>query len=272
MNRELKPMLTEMLAWFHRVCTRNGLRYYVLGGTMLGAVRHQGFIPWDDDIDVGMPREDYIRLERILSRCPDPRYRLETPNSSVEDFWYPFAKLYDTRTTLVENTRYQTRRGIYLDIFPLDGAGNSRWEAKAHFAPIKWRRKLLLAMTTGIRTGRSLPKNLAVCVLRCLPEWLVDKKKLLHVIDRRSAGLAYGDCSWVGNMMGAWMERELMPKAILGTPREYVFEGLTIWGPEDFEGYLTSLYGNWRELPPVEQRKSRHDFGYMDLERSYLER
>ena len=69
-NEKLKQMLLDMLSWFHGFCVRNGLQYYVLGGTMLGAVRHKGFIPWDDDIDVGMPRADYLRLEALLRDQP----------------------------------------------------------------------------------------------------------------------------------------------------------------------------------------------------------
>ena len=264
-------MLLQMLAWFHEFCQTQGLRYYVLGGTMLGAVRHQGFIPWDDDIDVGMPREDYLRLEQLLQHRHHDRYRLETPSSAEGDFFYPFAKLYDTRTTLVENTRYQIRRGIYLDIFPLDGAGTSEQDARRYFAAVKWRRQLLLAMTTGIRQGRHWGKNLSVFLLRQVPNWMVNKKKLLRSIDTISSGRPFDDCAWVGNLMGAWMERELMPREVLGTPKVYCFEGLAVYGPEDPEGYLTKVYGDWRKLPPEEQRVSCHDYVYLDLHRSYLD-
>lgn len=271
MNQELKPMLLKMLAWFHGLCQAHGLRYYILGGTMLGAVRHQGFIPWDDDIDVGMPREDYTRLALLFRQQPHDYYRLETPHSEAKDFFYPFSKLYDTRTTLVENTRYKTRRGIYLDIFPLDGAGDTEQEARNHFAAVKWRRRLLLALTTGIRRERSFWKNLSIRVLRLVPNRWIDQKNLLHTIDSISASRPFDGCRWVGNMMGAWMERELMPREVLGDPTPYAFEGLIVLGPQDAEGYLTSLYGNWRDLPPVEQRRSRHDFIFLDLEHSFLE-
>lgn len=255
-----------MLSWFHNFCVQNNLRYYALGGTLLGAVRHQGFIPWDDDVDVGMPRQDYLRLERLLGERMGERYVLETPNSENTDFFYPASKLYDTQTTLVENTRCRIRRGLYLDIFPLDGAGGSQEEAMRHFAYIRRRRYLLLALTTGIRNNRSLPKNMAVALCRGIPCWKALGKRLLHSIDRLSQSVSFEDCVWVGNMMGNWMERELMPRRVFGSPRKYQFEGLDIFGPEDSETYLSSLYGNWRELPPEEKRRSHHDYLLMDLQ------
>lgn len=270
MSREHKAMLLDMLAWFHDFCGQNGLCYYALGGTMLGAVRHGGFIPWDDDIDVGMPRRDYARLAQLMGEQPHVYYLLETPDSEHADYVFPFSKLYDTRTTLVENTRYGTRRGIYLDIFPLDGAGDSQSDAMMHFASIKRRRNLLLVMATGVRPGRNFLKNLAVLAMRAIPARWLCPKKLLCSIDSLSCSRSFEDCRWVGNMMGAWMERELMPREILGKPAEYAFEHLTIFGPEDAEGYLTRLYGDWRKLPPREKQTPPHNIVFLDLERSYL--
>jgi len=266
---KLKSLLLEMLSWFHDFCVDNNLRYYVVGGTMLGAVRHQGFIPWDDDIDVGMPRPDYIRLAKLLKKHTG-RYVLETPYTERMDFYYPISKLYDTETTLVENTRYKVKRGIYLDIFPLDGTGNSEEESMSFFRNIKCQRNLLLALTTGIREGRNFWKNAAILLMRCVPDWLLNKKRMLLSLDKLSQQKSFDQSEWVGNMMGNWMERELMPRQVLGTPTQYLFGSLKVFGPEDYDGYLTSLYGNWRELPPPDKRKSHHDYLYIDLENSYL--
>lgn len=268
-DNKVKHTLLKMFAWFHDFCEVHNLRYYVIGGTMLGAVRHQGFIPWDDDIDVGMPRADYRKLEALMGD-KNSRYVLETPNSPCGDYFYPYSKLYDTQTTLVENTRYKIKRGIFIDIFPLDGTGNEKEESFFFFKSVKRRRNLLLTVTTGIRAGRSLYKNAAVVAMRCVPNFVLDKKKLLLSVDRMSAQRDFDQCEWVGNLMGNWMEREIMPRSVMGKPTAYTFENLTVWGPEDYDGYLTSLYGNWRELPPVEKRKSHHDFLYIDLEHSYL--
>lgn len=269
-SAQLKVLLIEMFGWFHDFCEANHLRYYALGGTMLGAARHQGFIPWDDDIDVGMPREDYLRMEQLMQNVSG-RYVLETPNTKNADFFYPFSKLYDTQTTLVENTRCKIKRGIYLDIFPLDGAGKTETEAVTYFKQVKARRNLLLTMTTGIRRGRSFFKNVAVCIMRCVPDCVLSRKKALLSLDQLCRFRNFDQCDWGGNLMGNWMEREIMPRSVMGMPTAYKFESLMIWGPQDYDGYLTRLYGCWQELPPIEKRKSHHDYLHCDLFHSYLD-
>lgn len=268
---DLQKKLLDMLGWFHQFCAENQLRYYVLGGTMLGAARHQGFIPWDDDVDVGMPRADYERLASLMQQVPAGRYVLETPHTEAEDYFYPISKLYDTQTTLVENTRVQIKRGIYLDIFPLDGIGNSLEESRRNYKPIYWKFNLLLTRVTGLRKGRSRAKNLAVAAARLIPQWILNDKKLLRSLDRDCARYAYDSCSWVGNLFGAWRFKEVMPKEILGEPTLYRFEELEVYGPQRADEYLSYLYGDWRQLPPEEKRVSHHDFVLIDLERSYLE-
>lgn len=270
-DQELQAVLTEMLAWFHRFCAAHHLRYYILGGTMLGAVRHGGFIPWDDDIDVGMPRADYQRLEQLMKEYPHDIYLLETPNSEKPDFFYAYTKLYDTRTILTENTRIPVRRGVFLDIFPLDGAGDTKEESIAYYQPIKRRLNLLLSMTTGIRQGRKFYKNASVMLLRCIPRWLIDPKKLLWDIQRRCKEKSFDRYAWVSNFAGAYREREIMPREVFGEPKEYNFENMIVYGVSDYETYLTALYGNWRQLPPVDKRKTHHDFLHLDLHKSYLE-
>lgn len=270
-DRELKATLLEMLAWFHDFCGAHSLRYYVLGGTMLGAVRHRGFIPWDDDIDVGMPRADYERLAAEMAGAETGKYRLETPRSPAADFLYTFSKLYDTTTTLVENTRKRTRRGVYLDLFPLDGLGDTWEESKRRFRPINLRFDLLLARAAGVRSGRSGWKNLAVRLAPLLPDGLVENKALQRRIDELCRERDFDRCKYGGNLLGAWRFKEVMERRIMGEPTPYSFEGLTVYGAEHGEEYLTHLYGDWRTLPPPEQRVTHHDFLLCDLHRSYLE-
>ena len=252
-----------MLAFFHDFCARHGLTYYAQGGTMLGAVRHGGFIPWDDDIDVGMPRQDYEKLA-AFPELAEGRYLLETVYSRNADFCYPFTKLYDRTTTLIENTRQKTRRGIYLDIFPLDGIGNTREEAERNFAAMQGRKNLLSLRTIAYRKDRAFYKNAALLAANAIPERLLSAKKLSLEINDMCRRYDFDACAWGGNLVGAWGLKEVVPRSVYGKPTRYRFENLEIYGAEDPDGYLTALYGDWRQLPPEEKRVSHHDYS-LDL-------
>lgn len=265
-TQELKGLLVDMLKWFHNFCKENSLRYYIVGGTMLGAARHKGFIPWDDDIDVAMPDADYKKLAELLKDA-EGRYVLETPDSSANDYFYSFSKLYDTQTTLVENTKYQVKRGIYLDIFPLVGMGNTEEEGLKKFKNIEKTNNLLISKVTGLRKGRSFLKNAVVALFRFVP---LNEKKLLKKLVNSYFENSWDDCLWGGNPVGAWRFKEIMPTEIMGNPTIYTFEGTEVYGVEKYDEYLTHLYGNWRELPPEEKRVSHHDYVYCNLHEGYM--
>lgn len=267
-DKVLKSRLTDMLGWFHKFCVENNLTYYALGGTMLGAARHQGFIPWDDDVDVGMPRRDYERLAELMKgKAFEEKYVFEDPSTPAKEYNYAFSKIYDTETTLIENNRYSIKRGLYLDIFPLDGIGNSLEESVSRFKKVKKQYNQLLLRTAGFRKGRKLYKNLGVALYRLVPG---SPKKTLNKLVNTCKKYDYDDSTYIANLLGAWGVREVMPKKCLGTPTLYKFEDIEIFGAEKYDDYLTTVYGNWRQPPPPEKQVSHHDFVYIDLEKSYL--
>ena len=259
--------LLEMIKWFHQLCKENHLRYYAIDGTMLGTMRHHGFIPWDDDIDVGMPRQDYRKLEELMKQNTNGRYILETPNTEAKEYCYPYSKLYDTTTTLVENQKYKIKRGLYIDVFPLDGFGTTLEEAKQIFKRIDRKRNLLLAKTSGIRKGRSLYKNISIVLTRIVP---INERKLLKEVSESGDVCDFDNAIYGGNTFSAWKLREVMPISYYGKPTLYRFENIEIYGVEQADKYLEQIYGDWRKLPPIEKRVSHHDFIYCDLEKSWL--
>ena len=267
---DLQKKLLDMFSWFHGFCVENGLRYYAMGGTALGAVRHNGFIPWDDDIDVGMPRNDYEKLRKLVANFKsENEFCFEFP-SEKKDFVYAYGKVYDKTTTLVENTRYNTKRGIFIDIFPLDGMGDDMEDVRAHFKKIQKLNNLAHTRICAIRKGRKWYKNMAIVVSRCIPDFIIDARKITKKIDALGASRSFDDCKYIANCFGAWGEKEIHEKRIYGTPKLCKFETAEIYVQEDTDAYLRGLYGDYMKLPPVEKRVTHHDYVSMDLEKSYL--
>lgn len=268
---EMQSKLLGMMKWFHDFCNKENLRYYAVGGTALGAVRHNGFIPWDDDIDVGMPRPDYEKMIDIFkSRSIDGHYIFEAPLDK-KDYVYPFCKLYDTDTTLIENVRVKAKRGIYIDIFPLDGIGNTLDESQKNYKRIDFMVNILNTKICALRKGRSLFKNFSIILGRLIPECIFGKKYLIQKINEKGKQRPYADNEYVVNLFGAWKSREICKRSWFGTPFLGKFEDMQIYIPQDCENYLTALYGDFMKLPPVEKRVSHHDFIECDLGKSYLD-
>ena len=266
---DLQKHLMQMMKWFHNYCSENKIRYYALGGTMLGAVRHGGFIPWDDDIDVGIPRSDYEKLRSLIGNREIEGYYFETPDSPAPNFRYPYGKLYDTRTSLTEHTWPSLRRGVFIDVFPLDGLGDNPEESFQHWNSIVKKSTFLWARTCAVRKKRSIIKNIAIIIAHLIPNFIVSDKKLLDEMDRRCKLLDFDKCKIGGNVFGNWGKKEIMLSRIMGKPTLYQLGDIEIYGAEHADEYLTHLYVDWRKLPPAEKQVTHHDFLELDLQTPY---
>ena len=276
-TKELQPrwnaVIIDVLSAFIRICEAQGLRYFCAGGTAIGAVRHQGMIPWDDDIDVFMPRPDYDRFLRLAAQSMPEGYEVLSPYAT-KDYPMYFAKMCNARTTLLENERIPCVFGLYIDIFPLDGACDDVETCYREKRRFKRLMNKLEAVSThnsfgeyvGLLTkrrewGRFAVKTVAFCCRSWLRRWL------LKQMDSIAYGHDYALSSRVVTYSGAYQRQEIYPKAWLETPQIFAFEGLMVNLPHDYDAYLRHFFGDYMTLPPVEQRASHHQKVFFDLDK-----
>ncbi len=265
---ELQSKILDILKWTDSVCREHNIRYFLMGGSMLGAVRHSGFIPWDDDVDIAIPRKDYERLYEILCKKEHSVYCVETYKNDSSDYFYPYMKIYDKTTTLIEKSSRKLKRGVYIDVFPIDGLANYQKKQKKYFKKIRIFVNFLSAKTCCWNKERKLFKNLAILAATFVP-LIGGYNKLLCKIDTLCQKYDYDSSEYVGVLAGTYGEKEIMPQYYYGTPTEYMFEGLKCFGVEQYDLYLTKLYKNYMQLPPEEKRVSPHSFFSCDLNQSY---
>lgn len=234
---QYKKKLLEMLNYLNEICEKHSLNYYAVGGTLLGAVRHKGFIPWDDDIDVCMPRNDYDRFAEIVN-SDNRNYIVETPYSKAKDYCYSVSKLYDTSTTLVEGIKYQTKRGLYIDIFPLDGIGNTLNEVNKNYRKIDILNAIFSARTSVVRDGRAKWKNMLIRIADAIPNWMLNDKKLLLKLDRICRRYSFEDSDFVGVLLTQYRKKYIMPKKLFMERQKYQFENTYIIGVKNYNMFL----------------------------------
>ena len=259
---DLKRIENELLIVMDSYCREHNLRYYLTYGTLIGAVRHQGFIPWDDDIDVIMPRADYNNLIKnfnkecqqsdvsLLSHTIDPKYYL------------PIAKLVNTKTVLKENVDADYEMGVYLDIFPLENLPDDLTKARQILKTAFRYDQMLTLKTLKWRKGRSFLKNIELVISKAL----LSRKRIGDLLDKLDefccrtsesspteyvgvlAGISKGDDSRI--FKREWFE-ETVPVQ---------FEGNTYPAPIGYDPLLRQLYGDYMCLPPAEERVTHHVF------------
>ena len=267
-----KDHLYRILKYFIYFCENNNLTYCCAAGTMLGAVRHHDIIPWDDDIDVFMPRKDYEKLLTLSSGIEKDGFRLISAKTCSS--FATFAKLYNKNTTLWEFEPIQFVYGIYIDIFPLDETSMSKTEfIKAYRSFRNLFRKYQLTQmkfTFGrlLKDIKAWNKKLIVKGIASLffPSFLsyYYRKKIINFENR--AALEKGD--HVVSYYGDYWEREFFDKKWFENYIDMQFSDFTVKVPVGYHEYLTNVYGDYMQFPPVDKRVSHHDHYYLNMDKS----
>lgn len=252
---EMKKIELNILIYFTEVCKENNLRYYLGGGTLLGAVRHKGFIPWDDDIDVMMPRPDFQKL--LSLSINNENYNIIKPGTA--GYYYNFAKLVDTRTILEEKgIKLIDGLGVYIDIFPLDGMPETPDARKKRFKELNSiRKRINNTCLLRPKFHRNPFAYLNACRIYNSNKYIdlpsLQKKYLDSALKN-----SFDDSEFVFAAGGAYGTRDIFPGKWFEKEIELQFENLSVKAFNGYDFYLTQLYGDYMTLPPEDKRVTPH--------------
>ena len=256
--RKIGLLQLDIMDEVHRICEKHSITYYMIAGTLLGAVRHKGFIPWDLDIDIAMPREDYERFRKMAGSELGEKYSY-LDHENCKNYFRPHALVVrnDTRVHLkydhVNPKMFDL--GVYIDVFPLDNAPDDEKARAAHAKKIKrirWLKDLRIPYCYSFNPWRRLVHRSVSFLLGWIPVKTInrDLQKLMQKYREETTSCI---CSMASQYSYA---KQCMPREIYGSPVLLEFEGRQYYAPKEYVQYLTRLYGDYMQLPPEEKRQA----------------
>ena len=273
---DLQKKQLDILKAFIRVCEKHNLRYFLVGGSALGAIRHKGFIPWDDDIDVGMPREDYDKYVLLQDEYKGTPYFIQTYKTDP-CYIYNYGKLRDSSTTFIES-QYKYHRinhGVWIDIFPIDGFSKvikPRETFKKKIKHIWWHVYLayLPALRRKVRKQTFFKDILFNIVAGLFYIFDIAHYRNKH-IDKIAKKIPLNESVMGGNLFGFNMKREAMDTSLYDEFVKVPFEDIEAYVLKDYDTYLRNLYGDYMTPPPPEKQIGHHYNKGLSLEIGYEE-
>lgn len=255
----IKKLLVSLLNDFHKICEENGLTYNAFGGTMLGAVRHKGMIPWDDDIDVTMPDYDYDRFIDIVKNKYSDKFQVL--DSSKKEYMYPFAKFVLNDSILVEDNYRKpfNLSKLYIDVFPVYGYPKNAETVFKDVNKIKYKKcrcvqKFILPIDKWKTPYYLIDYALGMINRIHSPYYYVNKE--INILSQYS----FNDSDIISCNGAGWYEKGKLSKDVYLDRVLYDFDGIKIWGIRDYHDHLYNLYGDYMQLPPENNRCSEHNY------------
>lgn len=267
-NDELKLIQEKGLGLLHeflRIAEKHQLTYYIIGGTLLGAVRHKGFIPWDDDIDIAMPREDYNRFITLSSSEYRSPFRLVTDQTD-ETYRRVYACLQDSSTQIkLTHGNKEVIFSLWLDILPIDGMPEKGWSRFIHEKLYLFTR-MMVHLSNFDRQVDQNRKNRSLLEKTVIG--FANKTKIERWIDYKFWSKCYNriltkydmTAFYSGSLPGAYKLGELVPSRLWGAGCQIEFEGLLVNAPEHYSEYLATIYGSDYLTPPPAEKRIPHQY------------
>lgn len=254
--QELRELEYKGLLYLKAICDENKLDYYLIGGTLLGAVKYNGYIPWDDDIDIALKREDYNKLIKIIENDVNSEYKILTIYNT-KDYYYPFAKLVNKNTKVIENAKEINDLGVYVDVFPMDNFDNDVYKI---YNKTKYIRNLT---SRRMRIKDDSEKN----------NWGINQKikdAIYGIIDVISLPLGYNfwarilDKILSKNNKGKYVGTLYFDKIdfydsdLFLEKQYYLFEKDKFKSMRNYDLYLTKQYGDYKKDLPKSKQVNPH--------------
>ncbi len=261
-TKEMQRYILDILLAIDKVCRQHNLRYYLLAGTMLGAVRHKGFVPWDDDADIALPREDYNLLIAHANEWLPERYELI---SDLQNPMYPyqFARIQDRETTYILRRDFDFVGGVPVDVFPLDGMTGNALGRRIHYLKYGIAKKLLYFSTVNpYKHGYGVKSLFPLMMHKIVSQGWAHRK--MNDIQQE---YSYRVSSLIADHDND-PSRGILPKEVYGTPTPVEFEGHRLMGVQDPDRYLKYCYGDYMRMPKQYPPKN---FRYLNLHKPYRE-
>lgn len=242
---EIREMQIELMRYVRDTCERNGLRYYMCGGTLLGAVRHKGYIPWDDDVDLAMPMPDYLRFIKIVK---EQKKYLSLNIYDYPDDYYNFFMRLVNQDTYMKNWEYPflMSSGVSIDIFPLFGLPSQQKERSFFYKTIRLLNERFIS--TYIENDKDTQ------------ELIASRHVLQKQIEEMMEQYPFDKCEWIGNVLSKYREKEIMPGTIYQDSVKLEFENDEFAAAGGYRDYLSRMFGDYMKLPAKVDQMNTHDY------------
>lgn len=257
----------EILDFFDKVCRKNGLRYSLAYGTLLGAIRHKGFIPWDDDIDVIMPRKDYEKLLEIWKIQSSDKYLIQSYKTDL-DYTNNFAKIRKNHTTFLQNEYEKNKKyhkGIFIDVFPIDRVASNKLSQTIQYMACA----INLLYTKDYTSGKKgfmhlIEKSFLLLNKQKKRKILFKAEKIIKYWNKKSNNDMFSCCT---------IEccRKYYPADLFEQLQLRDFNGKKYYTVKDFDTVLKTDYGDYMKLPPNEEQKWKHHPLLISFDKNYEE-
>lgn len=261
--KEIQKGALNILVRIDEICRKENLNYYLAYGTLIGAIRHKGFIPWDDDIDIMMPRDDYDRLVNYFIDNKEELKPFEIINPQTNDNCpYTISRISDSRYKLVVDNEDDYGIGLFVDVYPLDGVGNSV-EEYTRLKKESSRYASMCFISTRQKVKRENTKSKLKMLIKCpafLLARILGKKFFMNHLYKMAESCDYENSTYIGCIIWASDDglRGIFPKEWFNETVDVEFEGKCFKAPKEFDKVLTHGYGKYMELPPEKDRIAHH--------------